>query len=145
MTSTFVLCMNIIVYLHTILPLPNNLWFIFMERLFKYFFIRDCGSTLYVGLQHAVPPTNTKFKHYFSRLKRVCRTQTLTSTEHHISSQHSHFRVQLSAGSPFLLSDKNRKFLRFFIINIITRHSVEHCTLHTDGTWLHFTSLSYRF
>ena len=25
-------------------------------------FIRVCGSTLYVGLQHAVPPTNTKFK-----------------------------------------------------------------------------------
>ena len=34
------------------------------------FFIRECGSTLYVGLQHAVPPTNTKF----SRLKRVFRT-----------------------------------------------------------------------
>ena len=25
-------------------------------------FIIECGSTLYVGLAHAVPPTNTKFK-----------------------------------------------------------------------------------
>ena len=24
--------------------------------------IGECGSTLYVGLAHAVPPTNTKFK-----------------------------------------------------------------------------------
>ena len=24
--------------------------------------IRECGSTLYVGFAHAVPPTNTKFK-----------------------------------------------------------------------------------
>ena len=53
---------------------------------------------------------------YFSRLKRVCRTQTLTSTEHHISSQYSRFWGQLSAGSPFVQPDKNRKFLRFFII-----------------------------
>ena len=25
-------------------------------------YVRKCGITLYVGLQHAVPPTNTKFK-----------------------------------------------------------------------------------
>ena len=24
--------------------------------------IRECGSTLYVGLAHAVPPTNTNFR-----------------------------------------------------------------------------------
>ena len=73
--------------------------------------IGECGSTLYVGLAHAVPPT--------TRLKRVCHTQTLTSTEHHISSLHSRFWGQLSTGSPFVQHDKNRKFLRFFIIIII--------------------------
>ena len=70
------------------------------------------GSTLYVGLQHVVPPIIQNSSLYFSRLKRVCRTQTLTSTEHHISSLHSHFWV----GSPFLLTDKIGKCLRFIII-----------------------------
>ena len=56
---------------------------------------------------------------YFSRLKRVCCTQTLTSTEHHISSLHSHLWVQLSYGSPYLWPDKKQKFLQFFITNII--------------------------
>ena len=27
-----------------------------------YIYIRECGSTLYVGLAHAVPPTNTNFR-----------------------------------------------------------------------------------
>ena len=48
--------------------------------------------------------------------------QILTNMEHHISSLHSHFGVQLSAGSPFLLTDKNGKFLRFFNINM--QHAV---------------------
>ena len=39
---------------------------------------------------------------YFSGLKRVYHTQTLTSTEYHISSIHSHFWGQLRSGSPFL-------------------------------------------
>ena len=43
--------------------------------------------------------------HYFSRIKRICATQTLTSTEHHISSLYSHFWVELSAGSSFLVTD----------------------------------------
>ena len=59
------------------------------------------------------PPIQNSSR-YFSRLKRVCHTQTFTNTEHHISI----LRVQLSSGSPFLLPDKNRKFLQFFIINI---------------------------
>ena len=29
---------------------------------FLRFFMRECGSTLYIGLQHAVLPTNTKLK-----------------------------------------------------------------------------------
>ena len=53
---------------------------------------------------------------YFSRLKRVCRTQTLTSTEGHISSLHSRILGQLSRGSPFVQPDKNQQFLWFFII-----------------------------
>ena len=81
--------------------------------------IREYGSTLYVELAHAFPPTNTKFKLFFSRLKRVCHTQTLTSTERHISSPDSHLWVQLSAGSASPQPDKNDKFLRFF--NIIIR------------------------
>ena len=55
---------------------------------------------------------------YFSRLKWVCHTQTLTSTEHHISSLHSHLWVELSPESAFPQPDKNDKFLRFFIIII---------------------------
>ena len=56
---------------------------------------------------------------YFSRLKWVCRTQTLTNTERHISSLHSHLWVQLNAGSAFPQPDKNDKLLRFFITIII--------------------------
>ena len=47
--------------------------------------IRECGSTLYVGLQHAVPPTNTKFKPLLLPTQAgIC----YTSTKHHISSLH---------------------------------------------------------
>ena len=42
--------------------------------------------------------TNTKFNPLPLRTK-VYHTQTLTSTEHHISSLHSHFWVQLSVES----------------------------------------------
>ena len=45
---------------------------------------------------------------YFSWLKWVYPAQTLTSTEHHISSQNPHFCVQLGGESLFLLTDKNR-------------------------------------
>ena len=58
------------------------------------------------------------WSHYFSRLKRVCHTQTLTSTERHISSLHSHLWVQLSNGSASPQPDKNDKFFRFFFIII---------------------------
>ena len=81
--------------------------------------IREYSITLYVGLAHAFPPTNTKFKPLLLPTQWVCHTQALTSTEHHISSLQSHFRGQLSAGSSFLPPDKNRKFLWFFIINIL--------------------------
>ena len=73
------------------------------------FLIRECGSTPYVGLAHAVPPTNTKFK------PLLLPTQAgvpYTSTEHHISSL-SHLWVQLSTGSQFLAGANNRHFLRF--------------------------------
>ena len=42
---------------------------------------------------------------YFYRLKWVYRTQALTSLQ-------SHFRVQLSTGSPFQPTNKNQKYLR---------------------------------
>ena len=32
------------------------------RQIYRHIYIRKCGSTLYVGLQHAVPPTNTKVK-----------------------------------------------------------------------------------
>ena len=41
-----------------------------------------------------------------------------TSTEHHISSLHSHLWVQLYEGRALLQSDKNGKFLLFFIIRV---------------------------
>ena len=47
-------------------------------------------------LFHALIQTSSR---YFSRLKWVCRAQTLTNTERHISSLHSHLWVQLSAES----------------------------------------------
>ena len=80
--------------------------------------IGECGSTLYVGLANAVPPTNTKFK------PLLLPTQTgmpYTSTEHHISSLHSHFWVQPSSGSAFPQPDKNEKFLQFLHHQIIIR------------------------
>ena len=73
-------------------------------------------ATLYVGLAHVVPPLIQNSSLYFTRLKRVYRTQTPTSREHHISSLHSHSRVQLSACSAFPQPEKNGKFLRFFVI-----------------------------
>ena len=67
-------------------------------------------------LFHQLRQTSSR---YFSRLNRVCHTQTLTSTECHISSLHSHFWVQLSAGNAFPQPDKHDKLLRFFNIIII--------------------------
>ena len=75
------------------------------------FIIRECCSILYVGLQHVVPPTNTKIKPLL--FPTQAGTQTLISTEHHIS---SHRWVHLSARSPFLLRDKIGTFFLFFII-----------------------------
>ena len=93
------------------------------DKLLRFFIIiiKEYGSTLYVGLARAVPPANTKFQPLLLPTQRVCRTQTLTNTEHHISSLHSHLWVQLSAGSSFPKPDKNGKFLRFFIIITIIK------------------------
>ena len=65
-----------------------------------------------------VPPTNTKFK------PLLLPTQTgmpYTNTHKHRTSYFKstlHLWDQLSSGSAFPQPDKNRKFLRFFIINI---------------------------
>ena len=78
-----------------------------------HYLLKMCSSTLYVGLQHAVPPTNTKFKPLLHPTPAGLR-YTNTSREHHISNLHSHFWVYLSGGSPLLPPDKKkRKFLRF--------------------------------
>ena len=61
-------------------------------------------------------PLIKNYGRYFSRLKQVCHTQTLTSTDQHISSLHSHLWVHLSAGRAFPQPEKNGKFLQFFII-----------------------------
>ena len=82
-------------------------------------YIGECGSTLYVGLQHAVPPTNTKFK---PLLLPSQAGMPYTNTHKHRTSYFKlrrHFWVYLRARSPFLPPAKTRKFLRFFIINII--------------------------
>ena len=66
-----------------------------------------------------VPPTNTKFK------PLLLPTQTgmpYTNTHKHRTSYFKstlHLWDQPSSGSAFPQPDKNRKFLRFFIINII--------------------------
>ena len=55
--------------------------------------------------------------HYFSRFKWV-------STEHHISSLHSHLWVQLSRGNPFLWTDKSRNINKIIIIIIIINFKI---------------------
>ena len=61
--------------------------------------------------------SNTKFKPLLlSTQSGMPYTYTNTSTEHHISSLHSHLWVQLSAESAFPQPDKNVKFFPFFII-----------------------------
>ena len=90
-------------------PQPNK------NVIFLRFFniIGECGSTLYVGLAHAVPPTSTKFK-----LLLLLTQVGMPYTNTHKHRLHSHVWVRLCSGSPFLPPDKNRKFLLFFIINI---------------------------
>ena len=83
------------------------------RKFLRFFIIRECGSTLYVGLAHAVLPTNTKFK------LLLLPTQTgmpYTNTHKH---RNLHFWVQPSSGSAFPQPDKNRKFSQFFIIDTI--------------------------
>ena len=100
---------------------------------------RDCGSTLYVGLQHAVPPTYTKFKPLLLPTQAGIPYTNAHKHRNYISSLHSHFWVQLNGGSPYLPPDKKRKFLRFFIINIIIREcsstlyvGLQHAVLPTN-------------
>ena len=83
-------------------------------------YIRECGSTLYVGLQHEVPPSITKFKQF------LLPTQVgmpYTNIHKHRTSYFKstpHFLVELSTGSPFLPPDKKRgNSCDFFIIIII--------------------------
>ena len=49
-------------------------------------FIREYGSTLYVGLAHAVPPTITNFQPLLLPTQAGMPYTNTTSTERHISS-----------------------------------------------------------
>ena len=66
---------------------------------------------LCIGLAHAVPPNNTKFKPLLFPTKFAMSTQTLTNTEHHISSLLFHLWVQLSSESAFRQSEKKKEIL----------------------------------
>ena len=83
------------------------------------FIIREYGSTLYVGLAHAVPPTNTNFQ---PLLLHTQAGMPYTNTHKHRT---LYFKSTLTfmgppnAGSAFPQFDKNDKFLRFFTIIII--------------------------
>ena len=79
-----------------------------------YIYIRVYGSTLYIGLACAVPPTNTIFQ---LLLLPTQAGMPYTNT-------HKHRTSYSSVYSSFLPCDKNRKFLRFFIINIIIRYKL---------------------
>ena len=80
----------------------------------RYLIIRECGSTLYVGLAHAVPPTNTKFK------PLLLLTQTGMPYTNTHKQRTLYFKSTLTFlgpakyGSPFVQPYKNRKFLRCF-------------------------------
>ena len=55
----FIICIcSLIVYF--MFNLNVLIYFVFLTNFGDC--IKECSSTLYVGLQHAVPPTNTKFK-----------------------------------------------------------------------------------
>ena len=86
------------------------------DKFLRFFnlIIREYGSTLYVGLARAVPPTNTNFQPLHLLIQALCHT----STERHISSLYSHLWVQLSVGSAFPQPVKKDKFLLFFHIII---------------------------
>ena len=78
--------------------------------------IRECSSTLYVGLAHAVPPINKKFK---PLLLPTQAGMPYTNTHKHRT---SYFKSTLTFLGPakfwksICAAHKNRKFLRFFII-----------------------------
>ena len=111
--TTFTLLLGFMVEVNLWHPLTT----VFSCNLF--IIIRECGRILYLGLQHAVPPTNTKFKLLLLPSQLGMPFTNVHKQEYHISSAHSHFWSQLSTRSPFLPPNKNQKFLLFFIINII--------------------------
>ena len=82
-------------------------------------YITGCGSTLYVGLAHAVPPTNTKFK------QLILPTQMgmlYTNTRKHRT---SYFKSTLTFLGPAKLWKcifvQKPEIFGFFIMNIIKK------------------------
>ena len=75
--------------------------------------IRECSSTLHVGLANTASPTNTKFK------PLLLLTQAGIPYTNSYKHRTSYFKSTLTflglanGGSPFLPPDKKQKFLQF--------------------------------
>ena len=81
--------------------------------------IRECGSTLYVGLQHAIPPTNTKFKPLLLWTQLGVQ---YTNIHKHRTSYSTYMLTFLGPAKRRKSISANRQkweFLRFFIIKVI--------------------------
>ena len=97
-------------------------------------YIRECGSTLYVGLAHAVSPTSTKFRLTFllTRLQEALYEHLYRASN--LKSIPSLFWPLFHSGSLFLAPVKNRRFLRF-IHNTTNNNNYHfhHHQLHQAG------------
>ena len=74
-------------------------------HLYVGMYIRECGSTLYVGLARAVPPTNFRLTILLTRLQEALNED--------LPSLPSLFWPSFHSGSQFLAPAKNHRFLRF--------------------------------
>ena len=120
----------------------NNKCLVFFMKLS----ISECSSNLNVGLQYVVPSTNTKFVQLL--LPTEVGIPCTNSYKHgaSYSSLHSYFSVQLSSTSPFLPTDKKRKFLQFLhlkfkMLNFIISTSSFPLRLKLDFSALHIKYL----
>ena len=75
--------------------------------------VGECGSTLYVGLAHVVPPTNTKFK---LLLPPTQVSMLYTNTHKHRTSYFKSTHTFLGPAMSWESICAARKILRFFII-----------------------------
>ena len=102
----------------------------------------ECSSNLNVGLQHVVPSTNTKFVQLLLPTEVGIPCTNFYKHGASYSSLHSYFSVQLSSTSPFLPTDKKRKFVQFLhlqfkMLNFIISTSSFPLRLILDFSALH--------